>query len=346
MIKSYSTTMVGSIPQKTVEGAMELLDQHTLSIPCWPQLPKRSFLEAMIPQYSENFPGIKVDKEAKRIWLQRNGSLVDEMTVFFEKVVAEEVAYFDVSEDYASGLHAFISRLEQEDRKFPLIKGQVTGPFTFGLGINDSDGRAIWFDEQYRDIILNGLKMKAIWQVRELSKLAEKVIIFLDEPILSALGTPAYMGIEDEDVIMSLNQIINAVQERGALAGVHCCGNMDWGLLARTDLSIINFDAYFYGEKVALYPEEIGSFLDRGGFLAWGIVPTGDAKKLHKENVDSLKGKLDELITLFVNKGLPENELRRRIILTPSCGMGSGTLTEDESELVLELLAGLAEKMG
>ena len=255
---SGNTTMIGSMPQKSAAQALAALDRHPLTIPAWPQLPRRSFKEAMIPQYSEGFPGITVDEKEKRIWVQMNDQLIDSMTAFFEHVVAEDLDAFAVSEEYAAGLYAFLRK--HSEHKLPMAKGQVTGPFTFGLGLNDHEKKAVWFDGQYRDVVVNGLKLKALWQVRELKKAAQKVIMFFDEPILSALGTPAYISIQDEEVVAVLNELTGALHEVEALVGVHCCGNMDWGLLAKTDVDIIAFDAYFYGDKLSLYPDELNRF--------------------------------------------------------------------------------------
>lgn len=338
-IPTSQSTMIGSMPQKTAQEAYETLIKYPLSIPAWPQLPKRSFKEAMIPQYSEGFPGIQVDEQEKRFWVERDDDLINTMTTFYENVIAENVDAFAMSEEYAVGFHYFLQQLESQNTTVPLVKGQVTGPFTFGLGLNDNEKKAVWFDEQYKDVVLKGLTMKAIWQVRELKKYAENVMIFFDEPIFSALGTPAYIGIQDEEVISGLNEIIKAVHDTGAIAGVHCCGNMDWGLLARTDLDIISFDAYFFGDKVTLYPEEIQTFLNHGGILAFGIIPTSDTEKLRSETPESLKQKCEELIQLFVKKGIAEDQLRQQILLTPSCGIGS--LSPEESTVVLELLFGL-----
>lgn len=54
-----------------------------------------------------------------------------------------------------------------------------------------------------------------------------------------------------------------------------------------------------------------------------------------------MKKLLKELIHLFAQKGIPEDRLREQILFTPSCGMGSGTLSSEESRLALELLAQL-----
>lgn len=341
-IPGRQSLMIGSMPQKNPEEAFKILNQYPLSIPTWPQLPKRSFKEGMIPQYIEGFPGIRVDEENKRIWLERDSNLINNMTIFYEKIISEDVNAFAISEEYAAGLFHFLNGMENKSAKFPLIKGQVTGPFTLGLGLNDNGGKAVWFDIQYRDVVLKGIAAKALWVINQLKKYAERVIIFFDEPILSALGTPAYIGIQDKEVINCLNEVINMVHSAGAFAGIHCCGNMDWGLLARTSVDIISFDAYFFCEKVALYPDEIKTFLEREGILAWGIVPTNDHETLLNENPESLKKLLNRFMELFVKKGIPEDRIKKQIIFTPSCGIGS--LSEEDSTIILDLLSKITKE--
>ncbi|MGZ4881213.1 MAG: hypothetical protein ACXV7G_09110 [Halobacteriota archaeon] len=336
-LPAHQTTMVGSMPHLSPKAALQALEHIPLTIPAWPQLPKRSFKEALIPQFTEGFPGIRIDEFTKRVWVQVDNYLPGAMVEFYEYLIAEHVDAFAVSDDYAAGLHCMLRHLAATNMKYQFLKGQITGPFTFGLGLADQKRRPVWFDEQYRDIVLKGLALKALWQIRELQPYAEQVVIFFDEPVLSALGTPAYMMIHDEDVIKGLNEVCEISHNANALVGVHCCGNMDWGLLASTKIDIIAFDAYFFGSKVALYPDKIQAFLERGGILAYGLVPTGDVKKLRVETPDSLKVKHESLIEEFVGKGIAENLLRKQLLFTPSCGMG--TLSESDTELVLKLLA-------
>jgi hypothetical protein len=111
---------------------------------------------------------------------------------------------------------------------------------------------------------------------------------------------------------------------------------MEWSLLANTEIDIISFDAYSFGDKVALYPAEIDAFLKRGGRLAWGIVPTDTSEHIAGETGQSLCAKIKDLESLFVNKGVSAGLLKTRRIFTPSCGMGN--LTEAEAMRVLELL--------
>jgi hypothetical protein len=330
------TTMIGSLPQTNVDEAFAVLDKYPLTIPAWPQLPKRSFKEGMIPMYTEGFPGIRFDETEKKVWVQNDESLIDLMADFYENVVAENIGAFAMTEKHAAGFSGFIRRLDEKKIRLPIAKGQITGPFTFGLTLNDQTGKAVWFDEQYKDVVTQGLTFKLLWQIESLKRVADDVVVFLDEPILSGLGTPAYLGIENEHVISTFNDMIAAAHDAGAVTGSHCCGNMDWGILLKTDLDIIAFDAYFFGEKLALYGEELASFLSRGGILAWGIVPTNDVGRLRKENPASLKASIENLAKIFESKGIPGSMIRNQMILTPSCGIGP--LSTSDSEIVLGLL--------
>jgi hypothetical protein len=340
-IPANSTTMIGSMPQKETPRALEALACHPLSIPAWPQLPARSFREGMLVQYTECLPGIVTDVAQRKVTLNRNAGLITAISDFYSKTLEDDLTPFAVTEKYADGLMGFIAALRQSGERLPILKGQVVGPFTLGLGVNDGENRAIWFDEQYRDVVLKGLAKTAAWQANILGTMAEKVLLFFDEPILSALGTPAYMGISDEHVLAGLNEVTEAVHNTGAAVGVHCCGNMDWGLLARSDIDIIAFDAFGFGDKVALYPSEIGNFLKKGGYLAWGIVPTDDSQSIANSSGDSLRAKRDELMSIFTAKGLPSDQLEKQRLYTPACGMGN--LKPEESVQVLRLLSEVGE---
>ncbi len=342
LLKAGQSFMIGSMPHKRADEAFAVLDAFPLDIPTWPQLPARSFVEGMIAQCSEGFPGIHIDTEKKTIRLVRDDNLLEAMTEAYEAVLAKNTNYFSISKDFAQGLYRFFE-LSENREPWSVVKGQVTGPFTFGLGLNDAEGRAIWWDESYRDLICAGLALKGAWQVEKLKETADRVIMFCDEPILSALGTPAYMGVRDEDVVEGLNRVIDQVKAAGAIVGMHCCGNMDWAVTTRANLDIISFDAYEFGDKSTIYAAEISNFLQRGGYLAWGIVPTSDPDTVARETVDSLLERMDRLTKLFCGAGIDGNLLQKRSLYTPSCGVGS--LPEDAAERVFELLAGLKARL-
>ncbi|MCI0468592.1 MAG: hypothetical protein L0Y62_00825 [Nitrospirae bacterium] len=332
-ITPLSTTGIGSLPNKKAEDACELI-LGTFDIPFWPQLPRISFKESMIAQYSEGMPFIRISEQDGDVWLIRDGS--DELDRFYESCADD--ARIAISEDYARGLHYFLKIIK--GRRFPILKGHVTGPLTFLLGLKDNYGRLAYFDEELREISTMLLQAKARWQIDMLRQQADKVIIFVDEPILSAIGSSAYLGVDNEEAERLLKNMTAAIEAAGGISGIHCCGRADWQLVIRSGAKIINFDAYEYFDTLAIYHKDIKKFLEGGGYLAWGIVPTTDAiKSADDEGLKSLMNA--HLKTLC--KRIPSELVKERILLTPSCGTGSRSV--EETVKVFQLLLRLKEAM-
>ena len=111
-------------------------------------------------------------------------------------------------------------------------------------------------------------------------------------------------------------------------------------MLIEATPDIINFDAFEYMESFLLYPEEITKFIEGGGTIAWGIVPTSDLTG--KETVDELCERMKGGLSRLYEWGLEPETVARQSILTPACGMGS--LEESSANNALDLLSKLARR--
>jgi hypothetical protein len=119
--------------------------------------------------------------------------------------------------------------------------------------------------------------------------------------------------------------------------GIHCCGNTDWSLLLSVPIDILSFDSFGYFESLRLYDRALAHYLDRGGWLAWGLVPTLDPEEFKKETADSLWQRFQAQITQLagdVHRGL--KDILARSLLTPACG--TGYMSPDDSRRVLTTL--------
>ncbi len=325
------TTGIGSLPHHSaIDGCGLVLS--SFDIPFWPQFPKISYKEFMIPQFSEGMPFLKLDPDKQLIWVEKNTS--DELERFYESCTPE--SRIAISEDYAQGLHAFLRMIK--GRRFSILKGHVTGPLTFSLGLKDDAGRAAYFDEEFREISLMLLQAKTRWQIDMLKQHADSVIIFIDEPILSALGSSSYLGVNTDEALRLLQEMVKTIKAEGGIAGIHCCGNADWSMVMKSGADIVNFDAYDYLDTIALYHEECRNFLETGGYFAWGIVPTSDA--ISGENPDSVREKFQAGLRTF-SQHIPIDLIRSNILITPSCGTGSRTV--EEAVKIFQLLMRLKE---
>jgi hypothetical protein len=90
-----------------------------------------------------------------------------------------------------------------------------------------------------------------------------------------------------------------------------------------------------------MYPEAIKKHLERGGMLAYGVVPTSTA--IREESVGGLEDRLERLIDQLASKGIERQLIVEQAILTPSCG--TGTLEPEDALRVFDLLESLSKTM-
>lgn len=341
-IAQLRTTGIGSLPFADPQDAAAFVLDADLSIPFWPQLPQRDYRELMVAQYCEGLPCVQTEPAGKRVFCDTSEveKKAAQIEAFYEKFLSQDLEAFPISREYAAGLYSFDEAAAGQT--WANVKIQTTGPFTFTQGINDSERTPIYNDPDLRDAAVKLLVRKTQWQVRHLRKLSEgPLIVFLDEPVLSAYGSSSYVGISEADVHGLMRELLEAIAAEGAVSGIHVCANTDWGVVIRSGIEVLNFDAYEQGHTLALYPEDVRQLLDAGGNIAWGIVPTSQA--LRHESADSLARRLADCFKLLKEKGFSESLLEERCLLTPSCGTGS--LSIDDTRRVFDLLHDLREKL-
>jgi len=194
------------------------------------------------------------------------------------------------------------------------------------------------YDETYSEIVRKTVNMTAKWQADGLSKCNKNVIMFFDEPSLTLLGTP-FASISNDQAVEWINEAMDGLQ---CSKGIHCCGNTDWGMVLRTNADILSFDAYAYSHTIAMFSDDVSEFLERGGTLSWGLIPSSDdivdietPKNLAKIFIDN--------INALVKKGVDEDLIARRSIITPQCGLGG--MTAENADRSLKMLREVSEIM-
>ena len=323
-------TGIGSLPHKDPKEAVDLVLKYLPQTFFWPQLPNLNKNEAMTAQFIEGMPCLRM-KDGNVIFddLDMDNELED----FYAKIIAKDVEAFRISKDFSSGLDYLLKVLgKAKDVKF--IKGQITGPITYGASIKDKDGAMLLNNRQMMEAIINSLVMKALWQIKKFKSYCRNVIIFIDEPYLSCFGS-AYTPVDRLSVIKILTSLISLIrQEEDVFLGLHCCGNTDWSMLMELDLDILNFDSYGYFDRLALYAQDLKKFFFKGGILAWGVIPTNDYAISQ-----AARGYLNRFlhsVEHLVSKGIDRKFIVNQIMFTPSCGMG--TLDAERAKAILSTL--------
>lgn len=340
--------LIGSMPLHDHEAAADLVWQYTPEIPVWVQLPGYG-AERMVAQFMAGLPGICTSNGKTRIDTGDQG-FDGELLAFYEEYMAvvEEQARIDASrfvldESSARGFFVFVSRLRQAAAMPVAVKGQVTGPVTFGTGITDRAGTAIIYDPQMRDAMVKLLAFKAKWQAQQLAKFGRPVIIFIDEPAMAGVGSSEFTSLSNAEITECLEEVIESIHAAGALAGIHICANTDWSLVLESSIDIVNFDAYSYFDRFILYSDPIRTFLESGRFLAWGIVPTLKPEDIEQATTEQLVAQWVEKAKKITRLGIEWDDLVSQSFISPSCGMGS--LDAGHAVRVLELTQRVSENI-
>lgn len=338
--KNLRVTGIGSVPFTDADEACDLILKYCPAIPYVPQLIKRDVRENMFLQFSENMPCVLEDYRKKQSFFDETKDREKSLAEFYDYVLHNCYDYFKISPEYLKAFYPMIEKCSKKDS--PFLKVQVTGPITYLVSLTKKDKQSMIFDDEFAEAITLGLAMKGLWQVQEVIKAGRSPILFFDEPSLQGLGS-AYFTVSDEKVTFLLSSLIDFIKERNQdlLLGMHCCGNTNWKIILDSGFDIISFDAYGFGEKFALYQEEIKKFLQRGSFLAFGVTPSSEYKEGILE--DALYDRFTSILEEFEKKGISRDLILENIILTPSCGLGP--MSQNDAKRVLELTNSLAKRI-
>lgn len=299
------TTAMAVMPHKDVDRALKVA--LSMDVPFWPQLPHYNYYEDMYVQASEHFPGILLDMEKRTLRFSMEKFISE-----FEEAMAhfDEPEYFDISNTYSVVYNRFLE-LDLSDR--PAIRGQLEGPISFGFNVADENDRPILFDDTVRPFMLEFMAKRVNIQLTRLKKRNPNAFMFVDEPGLQFLFS-AMAGYGDVAARSDMETFFSMIERPH---GVHLCGNPDWDFLLGQDLDILSLDVYSNGEVFASYAPSIRKFLDRGGVLVWGIVPT-NFEPFGEENMASLEIRIEEIWSVLGKNGIDLEFLLSKSMLSPA----------------------------
>jgi len=126
--------------------------------------------------------------------------------------------------------------------------------------------------------------------------------------------------------------------------GIHLCGNPDWDFLLGLEMDILSLDVYSNGEVFTSYANSIKRFLQRGGVIVWGIVPT-NFEPFEEENNSSLEKRLEEIWQILGHKGIDQDFLLSRSLLSPATCCLVNPDKEKTVEKAFKMISLLSERL-
>lgn len=304
------TTSVGSLPHTDLDEAIRFVLRTQPDLPAAPTLPRRSPGESMLAQAAWGIPGVEVTEL---------GELRVDPTRLDPEAPLDAAALDD--EPFSSTL-AFLRAVAQ--RAAP-VKLQLTGPVTLGLALSMSGAPD---DVAYR-VAASAVAGRARQLIARASHEAPAVspVVVFDEPAL--VGTAQSGFPLPTDQVVDLVSGALAAAEPLAFTGVHCCGTADWRAILMAGPQLLSLPV---GAGVTECAGAVGSFIERGGWLAWGAVPTSAP-------VGEFENRYWKLLSAqwceLVRNGCDPVLIRRRSLVTPECGLALHDVAQAEHVLNL-----------
>ena len=341
MLSPLATTAIGSFPYREVGPALR--DLAPLTVPAAPQMVALSFWEDMFWSALGGLPALVVDPDKRQVRARSRDREAD-LADFYARFLAGERDFLALDPKSRLGWDAFLEKARTDAAFGPdFLKVQILGPVTFGQMVFLDDGhKALGDDPELLEATALALGGKASWAAAQVRALGRTPVVFLDEPGLTAFGS-AFSTLSTEKIIKTMKAASDVVRQDGpALLGAHVCGNTDWSLLLNSDLDIVNFDAFTVLEEFCLYPGPIKAFLEKGGRIAWGLVPTAGFSP--EFTAAFLAERLLGAWRILADQGVPWELLTRQSLLTTACGLG--TLSQEEAAMAMALVVEAAVFLG
>lgn len=299
-----STTAMGIMPHTDVDEALKCA--FKMDIPFWPQLPRLSFYEDMYVQAMENFPGIIIDEEKLRIHVDTD-RFMEELPEYLEK--EDDPDMFKMSDKYSVLYRCFLAR---DLTVYKSVRGQTISPISTSLKIVDENGKPIVYNDEIRSFVFSFIQKKVNVQYEELKIKNKNAFVWVDDPGLDFIFN-AMCGYENVKAKKELTIFFEGIE---GPRGLHLCGRPDWDFLLLLNIEILSLNAYTFGDVFVEY-SNVKQFLEKGGIISWGIVPTNYEEFL-EEDMKSIAEKLLGMWKTLEKKGVDREMIIENSFLAPA----------------------------
>jgi hypothetical protein len=299
-----ATTAMGIMPHIDIDAALKCA--LNMDIPFWPQLPRISYYEDMYVQAMENFPGIVIDKERFRIFVDTD-KFMEGIPEYLEK--EDDPDFFRISDEHSLLYRQFLSH---DLAEYKSIRGQVISPVSLALKIVDENDKPIVYNDEMRALVFSFLQKKVNAQYRELKIKNENAFVWTDDPGLEFIFN-AMCGYENIKAKEELTVFFDNIE---GPRGLHLCGRPDWDFLLSLNIEILSFNAYAFGDIFVTY-DNVKKYLEKGNLISWGIVPTY-YEEFSNEDVESISGRLVNMWQVLEKKGIDREMIIENSLLAPA----------------------------
>jgi hypothetical protein len=198
----------------------------------------------------------------------------------------------DLEHDAFLGFRTFLEVAREQQYSGP-VKWQFVGPVSFGL-------------------------VQHLLDAVEVALPGSQQLVFIEEPALVDLMQPGF-SIAPDTAIDLVSGALAMVEASSAVSGLHVCGLTDIPSQLAAGPAILSLPVR---PEIAESAGYLMRFMEQGGYIAWGVVPTTGPILTSAERPWR---QLCALWCELVQRGADPVLLREHAIITPECGLASHT---------------------
>ena len=295
-----------------------------VDVPYLPQLPIANPGEFMIPAALERLPGLRVDGEGgltidAEEWGAQRAAFREEVEA---ALASGQLRAFEPSPASARAWNPFL--FEVEHRRLMLAKVQLAGPATVRWYAKTTAGDVASDVPELDQQIFRLLLARCLAMAKAVRRAGATPLVYLDEPGMYALDRrdPRHLL-----VLQEMRLMVVALQNEGALVGIHCCSDTDWGALLELGVNLISADVRLSLDALLDSGPALRRFLDAGGVLSLGIIPT-DLSTSYR--ADELVDAVETSLRATFKDDPTYREIASRSLLTPACGLAMRQVSDAE----------------
>lgn len=314
-LPSGIATGIGGLPHRdATEAATFVL--RTMELAAIPTLPRRSPAEGSMAQAMVGMQGITVGQYGS---IAVDVNLVDPLAPIVT----------DLDHDAFVGFRTFLQLAHAQQRTGP-VAWQFVGPVSFGLALMRA---GVPMSEAFESAVrCVRMRVQHLLDAVATALPDSEQMVFIKEPALVDLMQPGFPIAPDTAIDLVSGAL--AMVEGSAVSGLHVCGLSDIPSLLAAGPAILSLPVQPVVAESAGY---LVRFLEQGGYIAWGAVPTTGPIPTSAERPWR---QLCALWCDLVQRGADPVLLREQAIITPECGLGSHT------PAVAERVHGFAAEIG
>lgn len=310
---NFNTLPVGSLPYEDIQLCKQMMLRLFENIPFLPELPLMDCNDNLFQRTITNIPCFKI-VDNKIIIDENNYDKLMQFVMHMDKMFTSgsyDVSEFGFDTQFLFMYKEILKRLKPKTTIINLI-----GPFTLANSIFNKNASVLLTDKTYRKFMYYTVLVKALWAISMIKQASPDTVplIMLDERLLFKFGTlkRANESITKETVTTLFSRLFAKLKKEGALVGVQAFEKCNWQLIFESEnVDIISFDAYNNPSNLNILASNVNTFLAKGGFINWGIIPVMNENAIRSLNITTIQKRFEATLEALADEGVSMDLLHK-----------------------------------